>query len=233
MTKELEEKIEISEEEPVIKIAVIRGDGGNVCPMGLPIPEACANAGESINRMSPTGGKESVGKANRLVYAYHKDCKKCPYAAKVLEANKKVDCNFGDTAAGRVTPSFTGSPLYPQTFVGIGLDGLYGYPLGYYVDNNESRNLFFGLFSFLGFATPEELIKLADKYDKCEEKEKADVIDDLLKKMQELKEQYGETFIKVQEFLEEYRKKHEDSRTDTGLSWKLLNDWFGPRQTSR
>ena len=227
------EVTEVEETEPLTKCAVIRGDGVRDCPFSLPIPEACENVGEAIGRMAVTDGKESIRKANRLVYMYHKTCKECPYAARVIEGKAKVDCNFGDTAAGKKTPAFTGSPLYPSTFVGIGLDGLYGYPLGAYSDNNESRNLFFGLFSFLGFATPEELIKLADEYDKCKESEKSEIVGVLLDKMRVLKEEYGETFIKVQRLLEQYRGEYEDGKMDTGLVWKLMNDWFGSRQVNR
>ncbi|MFA5024018.1 MAG: hypothetical protein WC523_03640 [Patescibacteria group bacterium] len=226
------ETLEVLEEE-IIKESTIRGENVRDCPFGLPVPESCENVGQAINRMAPTEGKESVGKANRIVYAYRESCKECPYASKILSENKKVDCNFGDTAAGKKTPAFTGSPLYPQTFSGIGLDGLYGYPLGFYADNNESRNLFFGLFSFLGFATPEELIKLAEEYDKCGETEKADIVDGLLKKMQSLKDEYKETFDKVQKFLEEYKTKYETDKMDTGLIWELADSWFGPRQVNR
>ena len=219
-------------EEELIKTAVIRGEGVRDCPFALPVPDACGCAGSSVQRMAATEGKESIGKANRLVYAYHKTCKECPYAAKIIEGGK-VDCNFGDTAAGKKTPSFTGSPLYPQTFSGIGLDSIYGYPLGYYADNNESRNLFFGLFSFLGFATSEELVKLADKYGKCGEKEKSDIVDALLNKMKQLKDQYGETFDKVQQLLAQQGADFEYNRTDSGLGWKLMNDWYGFRQCNR
>ena len=232
MTEELE-VIEVVDEEPIEKDAFVRGDGVRACPFGLPIPDACTNVGDAIHRMAPLENKQSIGKANILVYTYHKQCKNCPYAANILEGNKKVNCNFQDTAAGKKTPAFVGSPLYPQTFSGIGLDGLYGYPLGFYADNNESRNLFFGLFSFLGFATQEELVKLADEYDKCGEKEKSDIVDGLLKKMQELKDEYKETFDKVLGILEENRTEYETDKMDTGLIWELADSWFGSRQVNR
>jgi len=214
------------------KKATIRGKNVRDCPFGLPIPEACGNAGDAIHRMAPAE-EDRVKRANRLVYAYHKGCKGCPYADKVLEEHGKVDCDFGDTAAGKRTPALKGSPLYPKTFHGIGLDGLYGYPLGFYADNNESRNLFFGLFSLLGSTTVEELIKLADKYDKCGEKEKADILDGLLEKLQKTKSEYKETFDKIEKHLEEHRAKYESERGDTGLLWELSDAWFGPRQVNR
>lgn len=224
------------EETIIVKEAVIRGEDVRKCPFRLPIPEACENAGDSVERMAPIDENEeddSLGKANRLVYAYSKKCKQCPYADKILEKHKKVDCDFGDTASGRRVPSFKGSPLYPQTFQGIGLDGLYGYPLGFYADNNESRNLFFGLFSFLGSTSVEELIKLAEKYDDCDEEEKADIVDGLLKKLQNIREEYGEVFDRLVDHIKEYRDKYEEDRHDTGLLYDLSQKWFGPRQVSR
>lgn len=197
-------------EKIIVKEAVIRGENVRGCPFGLPIIEACKNVGGSINRMAPTEDEENAAeleKANRLVYAYHKECRQCPYAEKILKEHGKVDCDFGDTAAGKKTPALKGSPLYPQTFHGIGLDGLYGHPLGFYADNNESRNLFFGLFSLLGFSTVEEIMKLGDKYDKCGEEEKADLLDGLLVKLKSIKDEYKDTFYKIEKYLAEHRKK--------------------------
>ena len=151
----------------------------------------------------------------------------------MLTEHKKVDCDFGDTAAGKKSVPFRGSPLYPKTFHGIGLDGLYGYPLGFYADNNESRNLFFGLFSLLGSSTTEDLIKLADEYDKCNKKEKADILDNLLEKLKKIKEEYKETFGKIENYLEEHRTTYESKRGDTGLLWELSQKWWGTRQVSR
>lgn len=227
----------------IVKEANIRGLNVRSCPFGLPIPEACNNAGDSVKRMAPIDidkdpeiEKEEdrdLAKANRLVYAYHKECKKCPYADKILEEQKKVDCDFGDTAEGFGSAPFIGSPLYPQTFSGIGLDGLYGYPLGFYADNNESRNLFFGLFSMLGFAKIEDLVKLGDDYDKCGEEDKADLMDKLLNKLQIIKNQYKDEFEKIEDYLAEYRQKYENKRADSGLLWQLSDAWFGSRQVNR
>jgi hypothetical protein len=226
----------MAKDDVIVKEAVIRGKNVRGCPFGLPIPEACENVGSSIHRMAPIEDEENaedIEKANRLVYAYHKECRGCPYAEKVLKEHGKVDCDFGDTAAGKKTPALKGSPLYPQTFHGIGLDGLYGYPLGFYADNNESRNLFFGLFSLLGFSTVEELIKLGDQYDKSNENEKADLLDGLLIKLKSIKDEYKDTFDKIEKYLAEHRQKFEDKRADTGLLWELSDAWFGPRQVNR
>lgn len=220
----------------VVKESTIRGKNVRNCPFGLPIPEGCENAGNSIVRMAPVEDDselDEVAKANRLVYAYHKECRKCPYADKILDEYGKVDCDFGDTAAGKRVPAFRGSPLFPQTFHGIGLDGLYGYPLGFYADNNESRNLFFGLFSLLGFNTIEKINKLGDKYDKCNNKEKTDMLNDLLNKLRDIKEEYTDTFDKIEEYLAQYRQKYEDKRMDSGLLYQLADEWFGSRQVNR
>ena len=221
-------------DKKITKKAVIRGKDLRLCPFGLPIPSACKNAGKAVDRMSPVKNDDKeLAKANRLIYTYHKECKDCPYADKILEDHEKVDCDFGDTGAGKQSTPFRGSPLYPKTFHGIGLDGLYGYPLGFYADNNESRNLFFGLFSLLGFNTVEEIIKLADEYDKCKEKEKADILDGLLAKLSKIKEEYRETFDKIEKYLAKHREKYESERGDTGLLWELSDAWFGPRQVNR
>lgn len=225
--------------EKKIKLAVIRGNGVRACPFGLSIINGCKFAGNSIHRMAPVKAGESdedkikIAQANKLVYSYHKDGHRCPYADKILEVQDKVDCDFGDTGEGLQSTPFRGSPLYPQTFSGIGLDGLYGYPLGFYADNNESRNLFFGLFSFLGSTTVEGLIKLADKYDEDDEDEKADIVDNLVKKLKDIREQHEEEFDKIENYLAAYRDKYEQERKDTGLLWELAETWFGPRQVSR
>jgi len=170
-----------------IKTGTIRGEGVRKCPFGLLILDGCKCAGQSIRRLSPLSEKKSdeenekIASTNKLVYAYTKENKQCAFADEILENNNKVECNFGDAAEGFSSTNFRGSPLYPQTFFGIGLDGLYGYPLGYYADNNESRNLFLGLFSLQGSLTYEQIIKLADDYDKSGEKEKADLLDVFLK----------------------------------------------------
>lgn len=221
------------------KLAIIRGEEVRDCPFGLPITKACQNAGEAIHRMAPLSSTEDeeeqqkIIKANKMVYVYHKTGERCPYADKIMEVHNKVDCDFADTGEGLQSTPFRGSPLYPSTFYGIGLDGLYGYPLGFYADNNESRNLFFGLFSLLGYGTKEELIKLADEYDKADELEKADIVDGLVKKLKDMKDKYGKTFDKVEKYLSKYRQKYEAERADPGLLWELSDAWFGPRQVNR
>jgi len=224
------------------KEAVIRGGGIRVCPFGLPVSEACCNVGKAIHRMAPIitvedeNKQEKLTKANNLVYIYHKEGKQCPFADKVLKAQNKVDCDFGDTGQGQHSAPWQGSPLYTQTFQGIGLDGLYGYPLGFYADNNESRNLFFGLFSFLGKRrVVNELVKLA--YD-CEEKdnpEMASKLDEILENITKTKnkEELAEKLRQLENMLREYRELYEEDRMDSGLLYELAEKWFGPRQVSK
>ena len=221
------------------KLAVIRDQKIKPCPFGLPVISACQYAGDSVHKMAPLdsvkGKQEKLNKANALVYIYHKTGKRCVFADKILENHKKVDCDFGDTGQGQPHVPYRGSPLYPNTFSGIGLDGLYGYPLGFYADNNESRNLFFGLFSFLGSEKPKELIKLADKYDESGNSEKADIIDEMLETIDCVRdtEELEGKMSDIEDFLYEYRQEYERGRTDTGLLWELSEKWFGSRQVNR
>lgn len=150
--------------------AYIRSDkpGHKHCPFGLPIYQACKYAGSSVNNMVPLKSVEpnkveNSKKANLRVYLYSRTNKRCPYAATIVDDMDSVNCNFGDHASG--TPmehALVGSPLYPQQFTGFGLEGLHAFPLGFYVDNNTSRNLFTGIFSLVGEAAPS-IIKYAIK----------------------------------------------------------------------
>lgn len=145
------------------KCAFVRSDkdGRKRCPFGLPITKACEHAGDSIRHMTPlemVNGEEKQAqaiKANKRVYLYTRDDKRCSFAANIMEDYNSVNCNYGDNAEGVPLPqALEGSPLYAQTFSGIGLDGLYAFPLGFYADNNTSRNLFTGLFSLVGSVAP-------------------------------------------------------------------------------
>ena len=138
------------------------------CPFGLPIALACRHAGGSVAHMCPLaavgdGHRERVAKANKRIYIHHKEGERCSYAVDIMDQDPKdplVNCDFGDVGQGTGGATFEGSPLYAQTFAGVGLDGLYAFPLGFYADNNASRNLFQGLFSMLGGFAPD-IIKQA------------------------------------------------------------------------
>jgi hypothetical protein len=187
------------------KCAFIRSDRGGHkrCPFGLPIDKACRHAGDSVRHMVPVeevkGKEEAAEKANKRVYLYSRTNKPCPFAANIIDDMDSVNCNYGDHAAGTpLSSALIGSPLYPQTFSGIGMDGLYAFPMGFYADNNESRNLFTGLFSLVGEAAPS-IIKTAVKkaaptiWDKIE---KGDILlpkeqDELNDVLRDLKDFFG------------------------------------------
>lgn len=205
------------------KLAFIRSDvkGTKRCPFGLPITEACSNAGDATSHMCPLAfvskdKQEQTKKANARVYVYHKTGDRCIYAANVMEDHRAVNCDFGDTAAGMKSPAFVGSPLYAQTFAGIGLDGLYAFPLGFYADNNQSRNLFEGLFSLIGSDSPD-IIKegiLSDPNMKS-----------VVEKLEEGKELTTEEKLDLENALNECRRKYENSRTDSAKADELARKW--------
>lgn len=173
-----------------VKLAVIRKDNDSSCPFGLSIPNGCKIAGEAIDRMFPLEGlgleatddeKEKIIAANKrllswMVMNQTTEPQLCKYAGKLFPGRDAVDCNFGDTAAGQTASgTLLGSPFYSQFFAGIGLDGLYSYPLGFYGDSNISRNLFYGIYSLQGSDKDKErLIKIAIEalYNAIEEKKK-------------------------------------------------------------
>lgn len=196
-----------------------QGDGS--CPFGLPITEGCQHAGDSVANMCPLESiskekREPIEKANKRVYLYYKTNGRCIYTANVLTDRGVVNCDFGDTAAGMSTPAFSGSPLYAQTFSGIGLDGLYAFPLGFYADNNESRNLFQGLFSLVGNKI-FEIIKSGTNLE-------------LLKKISNNNEPLSiEERDELIDFVENCREKYEDSTVSTSKMEELINKW-NPRK---
>ena len=139
------------------KLAWIRSEhSGKLCPFGLPITDGCKCAGSSVLHMAPLEmvegeeKKEKVGTANKRVYIYYRDGSRCLYGANIMEDEKSVNCDFGDTAQGMHIPTPEGSPLYPQQWSGCGTSGLYAWPMGWYSDNDAVRNIPQGLFSLVG-----------------------------------------------------------------------------------
>jgi hypothetical protein len=158
------------------KLAVIRDNKDESCPFGLPISWACSNIGGFIHKMalldvmgsdSTPEEKKQIAAANQKLMSWAlmmggEQPKRCFYAGMLFpEKPDKVECNFGDTAAGIDEKNvLLGSPFYSKIFSGIGLDGMYSYPLGFYADKNISRNLFYGIYSIQG-SNKYELIKKA------------------------------------------------------------------------
>ncbi len=165
------------------KYAAIRKNDSSPCPFGLPIPFACECAGSCIDRMAPISivGKNptpeeagKIGKANvRLLSACvmsdPHEPQPCRYAAKVFEQQNGVECNYEDTAPGQTNNAvMEAAPSYSQLFSGVGLNGLYSFPIGYYADYDLSRNSFYGLMSLCS-ADKEELQDLLVKMAALEE----------------------------------------------------------------
>jgi hypothetical protein len=210
------------------KCAWIRSDqdqGQGKCPFGLPITEACRHAGDAVTHMCPLKSvpeekREPVEKANKRVYLYYKTDSRCLYAANIIEKHKAVNCDFGDTAAGMHTPTLSGSPLYAQTFSGIGLDGLYAFPLGFYADNNESRNLFQGLFSLVGNEAYDLIKESALNISPARE---------ILEKISNNEPLSTDEQLELAHILSKCRQRYDENATDTGKLYELIRLW-NPRK---
>jgi hypothetical protein len=199
----------------------IRSNKDRGCPFGLPISESCKNAGNSAMHMCPLESispnkQDRVMRANGRVYLYYKTGDRCVYAANIIDDKNVVNCDFGDTGAGLNVPAMSGSPLYAQTFAGIGLDGLYAFPLGFYADNNESRNLFQGLFSLVG-AKAYQLIKNADYHDV--------EIKNIFDKVSNGESLNTEERLILIQAIENCRENYEDNRTDSSKAYELSEIW--------
>ncbi len=202
------------------KTCWIRGaDKSKRCPFGLPITLACNNAGDSVTHMCPLESvpeekRERVALADRRVYLYHKTGHRCLYAVNVMDEAQAVNCDFGDVGQGMQGPAFAGSPLYTQTFSGVGLDGLYAFPMGFYADNNESRNLFQGLFSLLGAHAPA-IVKVAMAEGEAE----------LWGKLKRGEPLSAEERARLEAVVEKCRREFEDARDDPAKARELADRW--------
>ena len=140
------------------KLAVIRSNTQDACPFGLPIPFGCKRVGDLITRMAPVDiledsteeEKEEIAKANRRLFMWmqsEEPCE-CRYAGKLFKDKGVVECNWDTDVSGEhEKAALVGSPYYYKHFSGIGLDGLYSYPLGYYTDNSIDRGMYYGMYS--------------------------------------------------------------------------------------
>lgn len=162
----------------IVKLAVIRKNEVDSCPFGLSIPDGCKNAGEAIDKMAPvdilgpTSSPEEqaeIAKANNHILKWKGSGQPCKYAGQILEGKQAVECNWDTEAAGDTQhATLRGSPFYYKHFSGIGLDGLYSYPLGYYSDNSIDRGMYYGMYSLEGISSNEsdEIVKDAEDSDK-------------------------------------------------------------------
>ena len=137
-----------------------------MCPFGLPVTDACTSIGGymeedgrlAVYSMIPVDvasndkEKEQIIEDNLELMILIKEPSKCPFADRVFEEKKSVDCKYDENSssipAGNV--GLNGSPLYPHTMVGNMPEAQYGYPLDHYSDNNESRNIYYGIYSLIG-----------------------------------------------------------------------------------
>lgn len=145
----------------IVKLAIIRKNKNTPCPFGLKIPFACSNAGEITTKMAPVDilGDEaeedeikSLVAANRKLLMLEADGHRCPYADKIFKDQKAVECNFDSNAPGVSQQGLEPSKFYSKVYNNIGYDGLYSFPIGWYGDNNISRNLYYGAYSLQGSA---------------------------------------------------------------------------------
>lgn len=143
---------------------------GNIhqCPFGLPVTEACVSIGSVrkngekkralIKDMTPLSlaeneeEREEITEGNMDLMLLAGEEIKCPFADRIFKDKGAVDCKYderqGRLPAGNV--GLTGSPLYPHTMIGNMPEAQYGYPLDEYSDNNESRSVYYGIYSLVG-----------------------------------------------------------------------------------
>lgn len=141
---------------------------GNIhkCPFGLPILDGCLSAGgcpsdskkSAISYMNPLNAAKDSNQMEEIIsenldqLIMVEEPAKCPFADRIFENKNSVDCKF--TGKQNVMPAgnlpLSGSPMYPQMMIGNMPQAQYGYPLEYYSDNNESRNIYYGIHSLIG-----------------------------------------------------------------------------------
>ncbi len=148
------DKMGEKEIKELVKQAILRTDEDIPCPFGLCISRnSCRLVGGLIEKMAPVnclGDKSSdeeekeIAEANQYLYKWQCPGTKCLYADKVFDGI--TQCTFGDgEAQGLKDTGLMGSPFYWRQFSGIGVDGLYAYPLGFYAEAPITP--FYGMYS--------------------------------------------------------------------------------------
>lgn len=145
----------------IVKLAIIRKNDSDPCPFGLEIPIACESSGDLVDRMSPvrlsSDEAQSIVNSNQHLFIWKNPGQRCKYAGKIPEEEtKSVECNWNSTAPGEEGTPIVGSPWYTKHFSGIGLDGVYTFPLGYYADNSIDRGMYYGMYSIESVASKED-----------------------------------------------------------------------------
>lgn len=204
------------------KCAWIRSDKNEKsCPFGLPITEGCRHAGNTVLHMCPLesvseGARERVQKANRRLYVYYRANDRCLYAAGIVEQTGAVNCDFGDSGEGQHAPALEGSPMYTQTFSGMGVDGLHAFPLGMYSDNLPMRNIPYGLFSLVGSGLHAMIRNAAQG---------SEYLRRIVDKTLDREELSAEEMDDLKGLLEMCRQEFEDKRFDSAKLQDLVQKW--------
>jgi hypothetical protein len=151
----------------IVKLAMIRKENEDACPFGLPILLGCKNVGDLIDKMAPINvmgedsseeEKQAIITANNHLLNWKSPGAPCKYADKIIGNKEAVECDWGTNTAGEAGgTALEGSPWYYKHFSGIGLDGLYSYPLGYFSDNSIDRGMYTGMFSIESVATDKNI----------------------------------------------------------------------------
>ena len=144
----------MSDIKEIVKQAVLRTDDECPCPFGLCIGEgACKLVGSLVTKMAPINvlGDESsdeemeeIAEANKYLYKWQCPGTKCVYAEKIFQDNGEdhiVQCFFGEDKGLGDGNAIVGSPFYYNHFSGVGMDGLYSYPLGFYSEQPVDRTV--------------------------------------------------------------------------------------------
>lgn len=164
------------------KLAVIRGKNISNCPYGLPVIAACKFIGDTILTMQALSlveddDREKAAKNNKIIYltdiySAKKAAARCPFANDIMTQFDKVECSWGDTAAGEGVSYLTPSPLYPRTFIGDGVSPAgsnkgqdVSDPRLYFDAPERGIDVPFGMFSIFSDKDNEKrLLKIAEKY---------------------------------------------------------------------
>lgn len=111
----------------IVKLSIVRENEERSCPYGLPINEACKTVGKFINDMCSLENiedkteKEIAETSNKRIYALLKkdeNAGKCKFANVIFD-NEKVECSFGDYAAGLGPTSVNPGPMV-NTYLDFG-----------------------------------------------------------------------------------------------------------------
>jgi len=163
----------------IIRLAIIREQGEKPCPFGLSIPDACLIAGKLTDDMVPLPDemktdkkitdedKRSIIAANNRVLTLSREPPvKCKFLNQLFKAEEnaveaKVECSFGDTAAGIGTGNFNSTQTLNQ-YLGISFMTL---PFSYYnMDVSNSAGYNNGLNSYyMASKEDDDLTKIAEE----------------------------------------------------------------------